>query len=111
MAKLGTKGDYPIQATTAATAANWSNLDRYVGPGLDGYGAGGPGSGFFNPVTNNAHRIDRYEVAKRYPYGNGGAADNQLAGVTTNGYINFFYYGDHNRNGDPGLVELEWVES
>lgn len=98
-------GSRPISPTATADGTNIYNIDIVTGPGVDGYGYGGPGSGWW--LANTATYLNRYDVAKYSRFGNGGAGSG--ASITT-GFIDWYTYGGWDRDGDPGMVLFEWEE-
>lgn len=105
------KSSEPIFMNSAADTSNYHQIDIEGGMPLYGYSAGGPGAGYHLPTAASTF-VKRFNYRRELPYGNGGAADYENSSQTTSnyGYINQFRYGNWKRDGDPGIVTIEWTE-
>lgn len=84
-------------------------------PHSAGFSAGGPGRGYANFAnTEGSSRYFYLEGMSYYreqPFGNGGAAYNGIQNRNTSNYgdIDYHTYGDWPRNGDQGIVILDFM--
>lgn len=98
-------GSFPFRPNQNADGTYRYYIDRKPGPDIDGFGHGGPGSGWWTPNTQTMW--NRYDASKQSRFGNGGAASPNA--ITVN-YIDWYTYAGWDRDGDPGLVRIEWEE-
>jgi hypothetical protein len=111
----GNAGTSPIYLTGISSSQFAKFRVEGSKPHPTGYASGGPGRGYAN--FSNQESTSRYFYNEGFghyrelPYGNGGAAYNgiQNRNTTTYGDIDYHTYGDWPRNGDQGIITIDYM--
>jgi len=94
-------------ATFTGTTDSWSLITE-VGPGIDGYGMGGPGGVYYSNPTANKMFVRNIPIMEK-PYGHGGAGYGAPEQSNTNWHLTSTK-GLWTGAGYPGIVILNWSE-